>query len=119
MPVYDYKCKEHGIYHELATLEDSSKPTKCPKCGVLCGRIIMMSPTILDMPDSKRKAHETNEKSQHEPIYSNEDRRKHDHHHASHSGCNKHKVTSAGSKMLYTATGEKIFPSARPWMIGH
>ena len=118
MPVYDYKCKEHGIFNELATIEDSSKPSKCPVCGVLCGRIIMMSPAILDMPESQRKGHETNEKSQNEPIFSNEDRRKNDEHHSCGSGCNKHKVTSS-SKMLYTATGEKIFPSARPWMISH
>ena len=91
MPVYDYKCQDHGIFNELATMDNSAKPTKCPQCGVLCGRIIMLPPTILDMPESKRKGHETNEKSQHEPIFSNEDRRTHDHHHAAHSGCNKHK----------------------------
>lgn len=118
MPVYDYKCQEHGIYNELATLDDSAKPTPCPECGILCARIIMVPPSLQKVSEAERKGHETNEKSQHEPIFSNEDRRQHDHQHAAHSGCNKHKVSSA-AKMLYTATGEKIFPSARPWMIGH
>ena len=117
MPVYDYKCQEHGIYHELVSMDDSAKPTKCPQCGTLCARIIMVPPTVLDMPEEKRHAHETNEKSQHEPIFSNQDRRTHDHHHACGSGCDSHEITP--SKMLFTASGEKIFPSARPWMISH
>lgn len=28
MPVYDYKCKDHGVFQELATMADHDKP--CP-----------------------------------------------------------------------------------------
>ncbi|WP_075187722.1 zinc ribbon domain-containing protein [Teredinibacter haidensis] len=116
MPVYDYKCQQHGVFCELAKLEDSSKPNICPQCKELAPRIIMVSPEILDMAPSKRHAHETNEKAQHEPAYSTKERRENDEQHSNGCGCDK---KSKKSKLFYTAAGEKMFPSMRPWMISH
>lgn len=117
MPVYDYKCKEHGVFNDLATMENAHKPCPCPTCGELSGRIIMLSPEFLDMDPNKRKAEETNEKARHEPVFSTSERRTDDHQHRNGCGCNKHKIGK--SKLMYTAQGEKMFPSMRPWMISH
>lgn len=117
MPVYEYKCKDHGMFYELAGMDESQAPKDCPECGKSCARIILVAPEILDMSPDKRKAHETNEKAQHEPSYSTKDRRENDQQHSSSCGCNKEKP--GGSKLLLTANGEKMFPSMRPWMISH
>ncbi len=117
MPVYDYKCKDHGVFYGLASMEDSDKPAVCPSCGVSCARIIMISPEILDMSPNARKAEATNERNQHEPAYSTKDRRELDDEHRSGCGCDAKKPGK--SNLMYTAQGDKFFPSMRPWMISH
>lgn len=116
MPVYDYKCKEHGLFYGLATIKDSDKPGACPQCGKMCGRVIMVAPEILDMAPDKRNAHEVNERNSHEPTHSTKARREEDEEHQKGCGCGK-KLRK--SKLMYTARGEKMFPSMRPWMISH
>lgn len=116
MPVYDYKCVEHGVFYELAAFADAHKPQICPQCNTLSPRIICISPEILDMAPARRMAFETNERAQHEPTFSTADRRAHDHDHSKGCGCHKPKNKS---KLMYTARGEKMFPSMRPWMISH
>jgi len=116
MPVYDYKCKDHGIFYGLATMKESSEPGTCPQCGVLAPRVIMVAPELLDMAKEKRHAHETNERNSHEPTVSSAARREDDEQHSKGCGCEK-KLSK--SKLMYTARGEKMFPSMRPWMISH
>ena len=117
MPVYDYKCPEHGIFHELATLEDHDKPSVCPQCQSLSPRIIMMAPQILDMAPERRKAIERNEVARHEPQHSTPDTRAENAEKLKYGcGCQHEKRTS---KLFYTAEGNKMFPSMRPWMISH
>ena len=116
MPVYDYKCKEHGVFNDLATMDDYDKPGSCPQCGELSPRVIMIAPEILAMSPAKRKAHETNERAQHEPAYSTKERREDDEEHAHGCGCTADK---GGSNLIYGPNGEKMFPSMRPWMISH
>ena len=116
MPVYDYKCREHGIFSELATMEQSNLPMPCPQCAELSARVILLSPQLLDMAPDKRKAMETNERAQFEPVVSTRDRRESDHEHRHGCGCQAQKP---GSKLFYTAEGDKMFPSMRPWMISH
>ncbi|TVZ41255.1 putative FmdB family regulatory protein [Alteromonadaceae bacterium 2753L.S.0a.02] len=117
MPVYDYKCQDHGIFNELATIDDAAKPAACPTCGKMSGRVIMLSPEFLNMDPDKRHAEMTNEKARHEPEFSTKERREHDHQHKHGCGCNKQKPGK--SNLIYTAQGEKMFPSMRPWMISH
>ena len=117
MPVYEYKCKEHGVFYELASMDESQAPKPCTECGSLSPRIIRLAPEILTMSPAKRKAHETNERNQHEPTISSKERRELDEEHSSGCGCDKNKP--GGSKLFYTSTGEKMFPSMRPWMISH
>ena len=117
MPVYDYKCKDHGIFYELAAMSESDQPAACPTCAIACARIIMVSPDILDMSPQKRLAEATNERNQHEPAYSTKARREEDDKHSQGCGCDAKKVGK--SNLMYTAKGEKMFPSMRPWMISH
>ena len=116
MPVYDYKCQDHGVFYELATFEQSNLPQACPTCKKMSARIIRIAPEILDMSPVKRKSHERNEKAQHEPEFSTAERRESDHEHSSGCGCNN---KMGKSKMFLTANGDKMFPSMRPWMISH
>jgi putative FmdB family regulatory protein len=116
MPVYDYKCRDHGLFFELSTMAEAHLPKPCPECQQMAGRVICIAPELLAMPADRKHAFETNEKAQNEPVFSTPERREQDHQHSKGCGCTAKK---RGSKMLYTAAGEKIFPSMRPWMISH
>jgi len=116
MPVYDYKCQHHGVFSELATIAESSEPAVCPTCDKMSARIILLAPEIFERDKDKKMAHEVNERNQHEPTYSTTNRRNEDEKHTKGCGCT---ATLGKSKMFLTASGEKIFPSMRPWMISH
>jgi len=117
MPVYDYKCPDHGVFNDLATLEQHQEPMACPVCQTLSPRVFVVAPSVLAMAPDKRKAIETNERNQHEPAYSSKDRRQFDDQHRAGCGCDDRKLSP--SKLMYTAQGDKMFPSMRPWMISH
>lgn len=117
MPVYDYKCSEHGMFYQLATIEDHAKPAICPHCQRLSPRIIVMSPAILDLADDKKKAIAMNEAAKHQPQFSTVDSRAENEEKLKHGcGCRHEK---RNTKLFYTAEGNKMFPSMRPWMISH
>ncbi|MBE0488691.1 MAG: zinc ribbon domain-containing protein [Halomonas sp.] len=122
MPLYDYKCSEHGLFQELATLSESAEPKPCPRCRALSARVIMISRALHSMDSATRNAIDRNERSKHEPRFSTpehraEEQARHEHRHGKGCGC----VAQASDKpkVFYTADGKKMFPSARPWMISH
>lgn len=122
MPLYDYKCGQHGLFYELATLEDSAKPCACPQCGALSARVIVLAPDILAMKQEKREAHRRNEQSANEPVFSTLEYRqdqqaRREHKHGRGCGCGDKPIRK--SALMYTADGKKMFPSMRPWMISH
>lgn len=116
MPLYDYKCKDHGIFYGLQTIKNFDHPQPCPQCGTQSPRVIIIPPSLVDPSNPTNIAKEKNEKARFEPLHSTKDQRQHDKHHS--SCCGSHKVSSA-SNLMYTAKGEKMFPSMRPWMISH
>ncbi|MBU2952988.1 zinc ribbon domain-containing protein [Marinobacter sp. F3R08] len=117
MPLYDYKCREHGLFQELGTMAEAGNPAACPTCKALSARVIVLPSELLGMDPAKRQAEERNEKARHEPIISTADQRARDAEHRKACGCKK---KSDGKHMLfYTADGKKMFPSMRPWMISH
>lgn len=117
MPVYDYKCSDHGVFYDLASVDDHAAPAPCPQCQVFSPRIIMISPGILDMAREKKQAMDRNEAAKHEPQHSNADTRAENADKLKHGcGCTH---TKRSSKLMYTADGSKMFPSMRPWMISH
>jgi len=117
MPLYDYKCNDHGVFTELATIAGREKPVNCPQCGAASARVFALSPQMISMMKEKKQAMERNEKARHEPLISTLDRRQNDKQHASDCGCSGGSVKN--SKLFYTAEGNKMFPSMRPWMISH
>lgn len=122
MPLYDYKCQEHGIFHALATMDEFDKPQPCPQCGVMSAKVILLPSHLFKVDDSERKARDRNEKAMHSPIlstpeYRAEEQARHEHKHGKGCGCTHQKLGK--SKLFWTANGEKMFPSARPWMISH
>ncbi|MBU2569013.1 MAG: zinc ribbon domain-containing protein [Gammaproteobacteria bacterium] len=130
MPLYDYKCPKHGIFHDLATFEESSAPKACPHCQTSSPRIIMIPPEVLAMAPDKRKAMSINEKSRHEPAFSTVDSREDqilEHKHTKNCGCSSNKGlflkhpdrSSLRQQVILMQDGSKVFPSQRPWMISH
>ena len=122
MPLYDYKCASHGVFQELVPLADFDQPCACPQCGTLSPRVILFSPQFLAMAEERRKAFATNEKARHEPVFSNRDvRAEAKKQHGTNCGCHSTQPLSQArqTKLFYTAEGDKMFPSMRPWMISH
>jgi putative FmdB family regulatory protein len=115
MPLYDYKCSEHGLFHELVAMEDHAMPQPCPTCKAASGRIIIIPPDLLAMPETDRKANQINERNQHEPIKSTIESRDTKHGRC----CGAEKENKRSGKAIFLADGSKIFPSMRPWMISH
>lgn len=138
MPLYDYKCAEHGLFHELATMAQSGEPCACPKCGKASARVIMIPPEVLRMAPANRQAIEQNEMARHQPIVSSTESRieaadkqafaekrfvaKHGHSKGKGGcGCSEHKPEYSALKqqVVFLPDGSKVFPSQRPWMISH
>ncbi len=122
MPVYDYKCADHGLFYELAAMDDSSKPMACPHCRALCARVIMLAPEFMGMKAENREAHARNEAAQQAPVLSTVDYRaeqkaRREYKHGKGCGCGEKPIRQ--SNLMYTAQGNKMFPSMRPWMISH
>ena len=133
MPVYDYKCAEHGVFHELATIEQGGKPCACPTCGKLSARVLMIPPEVLAMSPAKRASMDRNEEAKHRPIISSVDSRaeaaerkafnqKHGHTHKKGCGCSHENASDQSAlkkQVIFLPDGSKVFPSQRPWMISH
>ncbi|MAY71660.1 MAG: formamidase [Halomonas sp.] len=110
MPVYDYKCPEHGLFHELVAMDANGDTQPCPDCGDLASRVLLVSPGLLDMPPERRQAMDRNERAANEPRHGN--------HTSEQDGGCRHRPRDK-PRVFYTADGHKTFPSARPWMISH
>ena len=124
MPLYDYKCTQHGVFQELASMEHHDHPAKCPQCAQLSARVVMIPPHIAAMIKEKKEAMERNEKAQHEPdfmtsaqFHEREKEKQERATHGKHKGCGC--APKRPSNLLWTADGNKMFPSMRPWMISH
>ena len=133
MPLYDYKCAKHGVFHELATMEQGGQPCACPSCGQMSARVIMVPPEVLAMAPGNRESIRRNEEAKNQPMISSVDSRaeaadrkafdqKKGHVHKKGCGCSHESAsgTSALKKqVIYLPDGSKVFPSQRPWMISH
>lgn len=113
MPCYDYRCGEHGVFEVLATVAERAAARPCPQCGAPAARLIAAAPALLDMAPALREACARNERSRHEPRL-----------HTGHGAAPDHRCdggtdSPAGRKAILLADGSKVFPSRRPWMIGH
>lgn len=106
MPMYDYYCD--GCDNEFTVLRpmsQSSEPSECAQCGELAPRQIS-APRLATMSPERRKAHQTNERSQHAPRMATRG-------HVCSSSCS-HGKNGEQKPAMKSAPASK-----RPWMIGH
>ena len=66
MTLFEYNCKEHGLFELMRPLGLRKHPAPCPDCGKLAPRAYSM-PSFALVEPGKRKAIERNEKSRFEP----------------------------------------------------
>jgi putative FmdB family regulatory protein len=66
MPLYEYDCRNHGVFELARPMEESAKGASCPWCQKEAPRILS-APSLRQMPRASRVAMERNEKSRHEP----------------------------------------------------
>lgn len=110
MPLYEYRCAQHGLFDALVPVSERGEQAPCPRCGQPAPRVIVTPPRLAQVTAAAKAAHERNELAAYEPMQGNlvteaQERRIHK------------PMTPSGA--LYTADGKKLFPAARPWMLGH
>ncbi len=110
MPLYEYRCPQHGLFDQLVPVAARGEQTQCPHCDQHSPRVIVSAPHTAQLSSERRSAFERNERAAHEPRRGNLD--------TEHQERQRHQPLSK-SGALYTADGKKMFPAARPWMLGH
>ena len=110
MPLYEYRCSEHGLFDRLVPVAERGEQATCPHCGQPSPRVLVSAPRVPQLTPARREAFERNERAAHEPrrgSLASEQAERQVHRPLNPSGA------------LYTADGKKLFPVARPWMLGH
>lgn len=103
MPVYDYRCAACTLdFTESRPMYRYQEPAPCPQCGHAAARLIT-APRLNILHAHLRLAHQTNERSAHQPRVTRA--------HQCGPGCG-HAATA--HLPLRQANGPK-----RPWMLGH
>jgi putative FmdB family regulatory protein len=97
MPLYEYRCKRHGVFERMTGMSESGRPAACPRCDKPAKRIL--SPVRgAQMAATEVRARDRNERSAHEP-----------------------KVVQAKKKPLMPGERPKLQSShtSRPWALEH
>jgi putative FmdB family regulatory protein len=66
VPLYEYECREHGVFDLVRSLSDWKSRGRCPRCENEAERILS-APAVSRMARSDVIAHDRNERSRHEP----------------------------------------------------
>ena len=69
MPLYEYDCKQHGVFEAIHSIMQAEEPQRCPSCDALSQRVLS-APRLACVGAHERIARDRNEKSQHEPRLS-------------------------------------------------
>jgi putative FmdB family regulatory protein len=122
MPTYTYDCPDCGDFDAFRSIARRHEPAVCPACGASTSRLLPSAPRLASLAGGQRRAIELNERAAHAPRSSRDPepgyaRLKH----PSGCGCCGRASGSTGirSATVRSATGEKAFPTKRPWMISH
>lgn len=108
MPVYEYECREHGVFEALRPLAESRVAQRCPECGGVAPRVIFTAVALPAMSAAMRLAHRINENSRHAP--------KRSHVHGAGCGC---AASTPKSNAARDQPAPRTFLRKRPWMISH
>jgi putative FmdB family regulatory protein len=66
MPIYEFECREHGVFELTRSVAEAREDAPCLACGIAARRILSL-PSFSKMPRAIVKAHDVNERSRHEP----------------------------------------------------
>jgi putative FmdB family regulatory protein len=69
MPVYEYECREHGLFELLRNVSQSGESAPCPTC-TLPGARVLSAPHLCAMARSQLLARDRNERSRYAPKVS-------------------------------------------------
>jgi putative FmdB family regulatory protein len=101
MPIYEYECREHGLFEELRPMQRSREGAECPRCDAASPRVLSATRTNL-VPRAVSVAHARNEKSQHAPELCT-------HGHPQHPRSQKPKRSGQ----------PQVYRGKRPWVMEH
>jgi putative FmdB family regulatory protein len=102
MPAYEYVCANCGSFEVSRPIAEAAAPQACPDCGQPAPRALASPHVRASRAGTRYMAEARNEKSANEPMVEHRLKGTTGHHHA-HVG---------------RAQGH-VYPSQRPWMIGH
>lgn len=103
MPVYDYHCGRCDAgFSAWQPMSHYKEPASCPLCTDPAQRRIV-APRLNTMNAARRRAHQINERSAHQPKLSRA--------HSCGPGCSHNAAGAAPLRRIDTAK--------RPWMLGH
>lgn len=108
MPMYDFRCPACGDFEALVAVSERDQAQHCPDCGQTVRRLVSM-PRLAVISAAVRQAHETNERSVHEP------RLRSRHSCCSGGRCSHQKTRPQARAALQQSKNRQ----ARPWMLGH
>jgi putative FmdB family regulatory protein len=66
MPLYEYRCSDHGVFEAMGRMSRSGEPGSCPACEASAPRILS-SVRGAQLERSQVIARDRNERSAHEP----------------------------------------------------
>lgn len=126
MPIYDYVCVSCGEFSVSRAIAERDRPAPCPCCHEP-GERMVTAPNLSLMNPARRQAHQTNEKSRHEPRVGG------GHRCGSGCGCGSGSASESkrgGSRPVRKGPRRVEVPklgkfetsarrSSRPWMLGH
>ena len=112
MPVYEYRCEEHGGFEEILPISRYNEAVCCPSCGVVATKVCS-APKLRGMSKVLMSSHEKNERSREAP-------------HVCKTGCShSHGHKSPNKAKAKGRDGEPVKPmlqsyrGRRPWVIEH
>lgn len=106
MPIYEYNCKEHGIFEMYRPVGLNKHPAPCHECGKLSVRAMSLTQKSV-MDPVQVKAMDRNIKSQFEP-------------HVCGSGCDHDHPHSHGpAPSSRPKPRQQVYQGPRSWVIEH
>lgn len=66
MPLYEYKCDDHGHFEEFQSMSHGGKPVACPICGQMSARVYS-APNVALMDPAQKSAMDRSIQSRYEP----------------------------------------------------
>lgn len=108
MPIYEYNCKEHGIFETYRPVGLHAHPAPCSECGMLAPRAYSLTQEH-KMDPLKKKAIDRNIKNQFEP-------------HVCGSGCDHDHddpYSHGPAPSSRPKEAQQVYNGPRPWVIEH